>query len=128
MAFDPNKYKVLTSEKFMSVVFLIDVSGSMDGDLYGNRQDDWDFHQEGKKEIPYKVAIITFGASVDYHTPYTAAGSNMPKNFASEDAEKIFGTDKLCLKSEYAANIVKIFKRISISVSSSVDANKKDVP
>ena len=40
MAFDPNKYKVLTSEKFMSVVFLIDVSGSMDGDLYGNRQDD----------------------------------------------------------------------------------------
>ena len=36
MAFDPNKYKVSTSERFMPVVLLLDVSGSMSGDKIDN--------------------------------------------------------------------------------------------
>jgi len=219
MAFDPSKYKVSTSERFMPVVLLLDVSRSMLGDKINNLYAATvkmieTFAEEGKKEIPYKVAIITFGARVDYHTPYTDAtqdlsnnlsrfiangmtplgtalrmakdliedksetktkwyrpavvlvsdgqptdrwedplqdfistgrtarcqrlsmgignGSevdyNVLKRFASEDVEKISGTDKLCFRAEDAADIVKVFKLISVSITQSAGANKKDFP
>lgn len=85
MAFDPSKYKVSTGERYMPVVLLLDVSGSMDGDKIDNLYDATvkmieTFAEEGKKEIPYKVAIITFGASVDYHTPYTDATKDFANN------------------------------------------------
>ena len=217
MAFDPNKYKVSTSERFMPVVLLLDVSGSMSGDKIDNLYTATvkmieTFTEEGKKEIPYKVAIITFGSNVDYHTPYTDATQdfannlsrfnangmtplgtalrmakdliedknvtkskwyrpavvlvsdgypndswenpmqdfisngrtarcqrlsmgigndadyNMLKRFASEDTEKVSGTDKLCFKAEDASDIVKVFKLISTSITSSASQNKKDFP
>ena len=85
MAFDPSKYKVSTSERFMPVVLLLDVSKSMDGDKIENLYDATvkmieTFAEEGKKEIPYKVAIITFGATVDYHTPYANATKELANN------------------------------------------------
>lgn len=85
MAFDPSKYKVSTGERYMPVVLLLDVSGSMDGDKINNLYDATvkmieTFAEESKKEIPYKVAIITFGASVDYHTPYTDATKDLANN------------------------------------------------
>ena len=217
MAFDPSKYKISTSERCMPVVLLLDVSGSMDGDKIDNLYTATvkmieTFSNESKKEIPYKVAIITFGASVDYHTPYTDASDNLAnnlsrfnangmtplgtalrmakdliedktetkskwyrpavvlvsdgqpndnwqapfhdftstgrtakcqrismgigndadynilKNFASDDTEKISGTDKFCFKAEDAADIVKVFQLISVSITASVGANKKDFP
>ena len=217
MAFDPNKYKVTTGERYMPVVLLLDVSGSMEGDKIDNLYEATvkmieTFTEEGKKEIPYKVAIITFGASVDYHTPYTDATKDLAKNlrpfyaegmtplgtalrmakdliedkdetpkrwyrpavvlvsdgypndswqsplsdfvstgrtarcqrlsmgigndadfnmlrdFASEDPEKITGTDKFCFKAEDAADIVKVFKLISKSISQSASSNKNDFP
>lgn len=217
MAFDPSKYKVSTGERFMPVVLLLDVSGSMSGDKIDNLYAAIvkmieTFAEEGKKEIPYKVAIITFGASVDYHTPYADATKdlasnlsrfyangmtplgtalrmakdliedktetkskwyrpavvlvsdgypndswqsplqdfisngrtarcqrlsmgigndadyNMLENFASDDIEKISGTNKLCFKAENAADIVKVFKLISVSITASAGSNKKDFP
>ena len=217
MAFDPNKYKVTTGERYMPVLLLLDVSGSMEGDKIDNLYEATvkmieTFTEEGKKEIPYKVAIITFGASVDYHTPYTDATKDLVKNlrpfyaegmtplgtalrmakdliedkdetpkrwyrpavvlvsdgypndswqsplsdfvstgrtarcqrlsmgigndadfnmlrdFASEDPEKISGTDKFCFKAEDAADIVKVFKLISKSISQSASSNKNDFP
>ena len=217
MAFDPSKYKISTNERFMPVVLLLDVSGSMDGDKIDNLYTATTkmietFAEQGKKEIRYKIAIITFGASVDYHTPYTDAtkdfANNLPrfyadgmtplgtalrmakdliedktetkskwyrpavvlvsdgypndsweaplrdfvsngrtarcqrlsmgigndadydmlKDFASEDTEKISGTDKLCFKAERAADIVKVFKLISVSISQTVSQNSKSFP
>ena len=217
MAFDPSKFKVSTSERFMPVVLLLDVSGSMDGDKINNLYTATvkmieTFAEEGKKEIPYKVAIITFGASVDYHTPYSDATKDLANNlsrfyangmtplgtalrmakdliedkaetkfkwyrpavvlvsdgypndswqgplqdfistgrtercqrismgigddadytmlkeFASEDMEKISGTNKLCFKAENASDIVKVFKLISVSITASAESNKKDFP
>ena len=217
MAFDPSKYKVSAGERYMPVVLLLDVSGSMDGDKINNLYDATvkmieTFAEESKKEIPYKVAIITFGASVDYHTPYTDATKdlannlrpfyangmtplgtalrmakdliedknetkskwyrpavvlvsdgypndswqdplsdfvstgrtarcqrlsmgigndadfNMLRNFASEDTEKVSSTDKLCFKAEHAADIVRVFKLISKSISQSVSSNKGTFP
>ena len=85
MAFDPDKYKnISTSSRFIPVVLLLDVSSSMDGAKIENLYDATvkmieTFADESKKEIPYKIAIITFGASVDYHTPYTDATKDTPK-------------------------------------------------
>lgn len=217
MAFDPSKYKISTNERFMPVVLLLDVSGSMHGDnidsLYiATTKMIETFAEQGKREIRYKVAIITFGASVDYHTPYTDAtkdlANNLPrfvadgmtplgtalrmakdliedktetkskwyrpavvlvsdgypndgweaplrdfvstgrtarcqrlsmgigddadydmlKDFAGEDTEKISGTDKLCFKAENAADIVKVFKLISVSITATATQSKKDFP
>lgn len=217
MAFDPSKYQVSTSERYMPVVLLLDVSGSMDGDKINNLYDATvkmieTFNEEGKKEIPYKIAIITFGSSVEYHTPYTDATKdfannlrpfyadgmtplgtalrmakdliedktetktkwyrpavvlvsdgypndswqsplsdfvskgrtarcqrlsmgigndadfNMLRDFASEDTEKISGTDKFCFKAENATEIVKVFKLISKSISQSASSNKNSFP
>lgn len=77
MAFDPTKYQSSgTPERYMPVVLLLDVSGSMSGDKIDNLYDATvkmieTFVEEGKKEIPFKLAIITFGARVECHTRYT---------------------------------------------------------
>ena len=79
MAFNPNDHKIVsTSSRYMPVVLLLDVSGSMDGDKIENLYDATvkmieTFADQSRKEIPYKVAIITFGANVDCHTRYTDA-------------------------------------------------------
>ena len=79
MAFDPSQFQISdTSQKYMPVVLLLDVSGSMEGDKIDNlyfattKMIDT-FIEEGKKEIPYKVAIITFGKELTCHTRYTDA-------------------------------------------------------
>lgn len=87
MAFNPSKYKISTSERFMPVVLLLDVSSSMEGDKINNLYIATvkmieTFAEQSKKEIPYKVAIITFGASVDYHTPYTDATKDLANNLS----------------------------------------------
>ena len=56
------------------------------------------------------------------------ADYDMLKDFASEDTEKISGTDKLCFKAEHAADIVKVFKLISVSISQTVSQNSKSFP
>jgi phage/colicin/tellurite resistance cluster terY protein len=77
MVFDPTKYQSSgTPERYMPVVLLLDVSGSMSGDKIDNLYDATvkmieTFVEEGKKEIPFKLAIITFGARVECHTRYT---------------------------------------------------------
>lgn len=87
MAFDPNKYKApSTASRYMPVVLLLDVSGSMSGDKINNLYDATvkmieTFAEQGKKEIPYKVAIITFGDRVECVTRYTDASAlqNLPR-------------------------------------------------
>lgn len=218
MAFDPNKFKISAVERFMPVVLLLDVSNSMEGDKIDNLYAATvkmieTFADESKKEIPYKVAIITFGASVDYHTPYSDATEDLARNlthfvadgmtplgtalqmtkaliedktvtkpkwyrpvvvlvsdgypndtiwqsalqefisdgrtakcqrlsmgigddadynmlesFASDDVDRLSGTDKFCFKAENAADIVKVFKLISTSIIASVGANAKNFP
>ena len=91
MVFDPNKHRIAkTSTRYMPVVLLLDVSGSMSGDKIDNLYDATvkmieTFADQSKKEIPYKIAIITFGDSVECHTRYTDAKdlSNLPRFHAS---------------------------------------------
>lgn len=91
MAFDPTKYQTSgTSERCMPVVLLLDVSGSMSGDKIDNLYEATvkmieTFVEEGKKEIPFKLAIITFGNSVECHTRYTDVKNlqNLPRFQAS---------------------------------------------
>lgn len=76
MAFNPNNYKAPIAKK-LPVILLLDVSGSMSGDkiniLYDSVVDMVDtFVAEQVKETIINVSIITFGASVELHTPYTA--------------------------------------------------------
>lgn len=76
MAFNPNAYKPTISAKSLPVVLLLDVSGSMSGEKINKLYDAVVkmvdvFVDQRAKETMIKVAIITFGASVDLHTPYT---------------------------------------------------------
>ena len=79
MAFNPGNFQVSsTSQKYMPVVLLLDVSGSMGGEKINNLYTATTkmietFSEQAKNEIPYKVAIITFGDRVDCHTRYTDA-------------------------------------------------------
>ena len=80
MAFDPSKFQVSsTSQKYMPVVLLLDVSGSMEGDKINNLYAATcemieSFADFGKTEVPFKVAIITFGGDyANCHTRYTDA-------------------------------------------------------
>lgn len=80
MAFDPNKYKGLkTSEKALPIILLLDVSGSMSGNkidiLYDavNHMVDELNQQATQMERTFKVAIFTFGNTVNLHTPFTDA-------------------------------------------------------
>jgi len=86
MAFDPNKHKGLnTQEKSLPIVLLLDVSGSMNGEMTnssdGSKIDVLyratnlminELDKQAKtQECGFKVAIITFGSNVELHTPYT---------------------------------------------------------
>lgn len=75
MAFNPNNYKAPTAKK-LPVILLLDVSGSMSGkkieSLYDATVDMIEsFVAAQAKEQSIDVAIITFGAEVTLHSPYT---------------------------------------------------------
>jgi len=76
MAFNPNNYKPATA-KHLPVVLLLDVSGSMSGPKIDNLYDATNemikvFSDAASKEKIIDIAIITFGESVELHTPYTS--------------------------------------------------------
>jgi uncharacterized protein YegL len=76
MAFNPKNYKAPTAKK-LPVVLLLDVSGSMSGEkintLYDSVVEMVDsFVAAQVKETIIDVAVITFGSSVELHTPYTS--------------------------------------------------------
>lgn len=76
MAFNPKKYNVPVAKK-LPVILLLDISGSMTGEkietLYDAVVDMVNkFVEEEVKETIIDVSIITFGQSVDLHTPYTS--------------------------------------------------------
>ena len=138
MAFDPNKYKISTAARFMPVVLLLDVSGSMRGDKINNLYAATvkmieTFADESKKEIPYKIAIITFGSSVDYHTLYADATKDLARNLTSFTAYgmTLLGTalrmakdlieDKTETKTRWFAQIIPVYKdAASVAVSNMV--------
>ena len=77
MACDPSKYKTKAAKK-LPVILLLDVSGSMAGEKIDTLYDCvvdmvQSFVNAAVKETIIDVAIITFGDSVDLHTPYTSA-------------------------------------------------------
>jgi len=76
MAFNPSAYKAPSAKK-LPVILLLDVSGSMSGakieTLYDSVNDMVEsFVAAQVKETIIDVSIITFGASVELHTPYTS--------------------------------------------------------
>lgn len=76
MAFNPNNYKAPTAKK-LPVVLLLDVSGSMSGEKINTLYDSViemvdSFVAVSVKETIIDVSIITFGSSVELHTPYTS--------------------------------------------------------
>lgn len=76
MAFNPNNYKAPTAKK-LPVILLLDVSRSMSGEkintLYDSVVEMVDsFVAVQVKETIIDVSIITFGSSVELHTPYTS--------------------------------------------------------
>lgn len=77
MAFNPNNYKP-TAPKKLPVILLLDVSSSMMGEKIEKLHAAVvemikTFADQARKETLIEVAIITFGASVELHTPYTPA-------------------------------------------------------
>lgn len=77
MAFDPSAYVVPTA-KPLPVVLLLDVSGSMSGAPITQlneavQQMIASFSNSETSEIEIQVSIITFGAQVRLHLPYTSA-------------------------------------------------------
>ena len=139
MAFDPSKYKVTTGERYMPVVLLLDVSGSM---RRGGKIDSLynatvkmieTFAEEGKKEIPYKVAIITFGESVDYHILYTDAtkdfAGNLPK-FKARGGTPLGTALRMAkdLIEDKAVTKTKWFRPAVVLVSDGKPANGWEVP
>ena len=76
MAFNPNNYKAPIAKK-LPVILLLDVSGSMSGEkidtLYDSTLEMIDtFVSEQINETIIDVSIITFGSTVELHTPYTS--------------------------------------------------------
>ncbi|WP_339003725.1 VWA domain-containing protein [Fusobacterium animalis] len=76
MAFNPNNYKP-AAVKHLPVILLLDVSGSMMGEKINNLYDATNemikvFSEAASKEKIIDIAIITFGESVELHTPYTS--------------------------------------------------------
>ena len=77
MTFDPSKF-VAPTAKPIPVVLLLDVSGSMSGDRIDQlnlavREMISSFSSSETSEIEIQLAVITFGAEVKLHTPYTSA-------------------------------------------------------
>jgi len=87
MAFDPKKFKVSAPVmRSLPVVLLLDVSGSMNGMCSDGKRKIDSLHEatvqmidsfidQELKETVIDVSIITFGASLDLHTPYTPVSS-----------------------------------------------------
>lgn len=87
MAFDPNKFKVAAPVmRSLPVVLLLDVSGSMNGMCSDGKRKIDSLHEatvqmidsfidQELKETVIDVSIITFGASIELHTPYTPVSS-----------------------------------------------------
>lgn len=76
MAFNPNNYKAPAAKR-LPVILLLDVSESMSGEktntLYDSVIEMVDsFVAASVKETIIEVSIITFGSSVELHTPYTS--------------------------------------------------------
>ena len=90
MAFDPSKFQSKTfKEKALPVLLLLDVSGSMQGEkiesLHAAVQEmAADFVRQGVREIHIKIAVITFGASVDCPVRYTDARDLRLPQFTAE--------------------------------------------
>ena len=87
MAFDTSNYQV-AKPKALPVILLLDVSGSMSGQkitaLHNSVVEMVNtFVQERAKETIIKVAMITFGASVSLHTPYTDAEELQQKGISN---------------------------------------------
>lgn len=91
MAFDPTAFQApSTGNRCMPVVLLLDVSGSMDGKKIDRLYESVKMMIEtfasksSNEELPYKVAIITFGAKVECHTRYTDAKhlTSLPRFYA----------------------------------------------
>lgn len=77
MGFNANDYKV-TEKKKLPVVLLLDTSGSMSGEKIDSLYDATiemihAFVDAEVREQNIEVAIITFGSSVELHTPYMSA-------------------------------------------------------
>ena len=75
MEFNPKNYKAPVARP-LPVVLLLDVSGSMAGEKINNLYNAVTemvktFEAEAVKETIINVAIITFGAEIELHTPYT---------------------------------------------------------
>ena len=109
MAFDPSKFQVSsTSQKYMPVVLLLDVSGSMEGDKINNLYAATcemikSFADFGKTEVPFKVAIITFGGEcADCHTRYTDA-----KDLQNLSAFNAYGMTPLGKALEMAKDMIE---------------------
>jgi len=91
MAFDPGKYKA-PAAKPLPVILLLDVSGSMDGDKIDSLYDAVvemikTFEHEAVKETIINIAIITFGAEVNLHTPYTPVSQLAANGISRFDAD-----------------------------------------
>lgn len=86
MAFNPAAYKAPAAKK-LPVILLLDVSGSMNGDKINTLYDCvvdmiHSFSEQKMKETIIDVAIITFGSSVELHTPYTPVDDLMQKGIS----------------------------------------------
>jgi len=99
MAFDASKFKGSTEERYMPVILLLDFSGSMRGEKINNLYEATvkmikTFATESKKEISYKVAIITFfghkNAMLHFpctnEQPYVDATEDMANNLSGFEA------------------------------------------
>lgn len=90
MAFNPGGYKAPEPKK-LPVILLLDVSGSMSGakidSLYDATLDMIQtFAEEETRERFIDVAIITFGQTVELHTPYTPVKDLMAKGISKFSA------------------------------------------
>ena len=77
MAFNPGNYTVPTA-KPLPVIFLLDVSGSMNGSKIANLNQAVEemlqsFSAENMMETEIRVSVITFGSQVKLHLPLTKA-------------------------------------------------------
>ncbi|MFI3230085.1 MAG: VWA domain-containing protein [bacterium] len=103
MALDLSNYQV-QEPKALPVVLLLDVSGSMSGDKINCLYDATinmieSFANQILKETIINVSIITFGAGVAIHTPYTSVSllrSNGITRFNADGMTPLGGALKLC--------------------------------
>lgn len=88
--FDPSKYSMPETRR-LPVILLLDVSGSMQGqkieELYKAVNEMIEaFAAQAVKETEINVAVFTFGAKVDLHTPYTPVAELKEKGISRFNA------------------------------------------